>query len=141
MKRKFWSVLDNWNRIEKKMPLMVIGARQVGKTYVIDKYCKENFKIYRYVNLFDDKRLISWFQTMPTFEKKLEILELTYDIKLSDEDSILFVDEVQESEEFIEALKLFCEHGYNNIICAGSLLGVKLKRFGKSYPVGKVYEE
>lgn len=54
---------------------------------------------------------------------------------------MLFVDEVQESEEFIEALKIFCEKGLTNIICAGSLLGVELKRLSYSFPVGKVYTE
>lgn len=141
MKRKFWRILEEWNNKDIKMPLMVIGARQVGKTYLIDKYCKENFNNYCYINLFEDKQLIEWFEKFSTFEQKLEILELTYNIKLSDKDTILFVDEVQESESFIEALKIFCEKGYTNIICAGSLLGVKLKRFKKSYPVGKVYEE
>lgn len=142
MKRKFWTILDNWkNLAENKMPLLVIGPRQVGKTYIINKFCEEKYKNYCYINLFEDKRIIEWFKTIDTFEKKVEILEITYDISLEDNNTILFIDEVQESEEFIEALKPFCEKGYTNIICAGSLLGVKLKRFNKSYPVGKVYEE
>lgn len=120
---------------------MVVGARQVGKTYVIDKFCRENYQNYCYINLFEDKRLVEWFLHINTFEKTLEMLEMTYNIKLNNPDTILFVDEVQESEDFIESLKIFCEKGYFNIVCAGSLLGVKLKRFSKSYPVGKVYEE
>ena len=56
------------------------------------------------------------------------------------ENSILFIDEIQESEELISELKYFCEeHNNVRIICAGSLLGVKLKRLIKSFPVGKVY--
>ena len=141
MKRKFYDVLTNWDKSDGKMPLMVVGARQVGKTYIIDKYCKDNYKNYCYVNLFDDKRIIKYFDELDTFAQKVEILEETYNIHLRDKDTILFIDEVQESEKFIESLKLFCEEGYTNIICAGSLLGVKLKRFSASYPVGKVYEE
>ena len=141
MKRKFYDILARWDKSEDKMPLMVVGARQVGKTYIINKYCKDNYKNYCYINLFDDNRIIKYFDGLDTFSKKLEMLEETYNIHLKDKDTILFVDEVQESEKFIESLKLFCEEGYTNIICAGSLLGVKLKRFKASYPVGKVYEE
>ena len=141
MKRKFYDVLARWDKEEDKMPLMVVGARQVGKTYIIDKYCKDNYKNYCYVNLFDDKRIIKYFDELDTFNQKVEMLEETYNIHLKDKDTILFVDEVQESEKFIESLKLFCENGYTNIVCAGSLLGVKLKRLSVSYPVGKVYEE
>ena len=141
MKRKFYDVLARWDKEEDKMPLMVVGARQVGKTYIIDKYCKDNYKNYCYVNLFDDKRIIKYFDELDTFNQKVEMLEETYNIHLKDKDTILFVDEVQESEKFIESLKLFCENGYTNIVCAGSLLGVKLKRLSASFPVGKVYEE
>ncbi len=142
MYRKFWNTIEKWDKSDQnKMPLIVIGARQVGKTYIIDKYCRDNYVNYCYINLFSDKRLIDWFKNLDTFEKKLEVLKMTYNINLDDENTILFVDEVQESEEFIESLKTFCEQGYTNIICAGSLLGIKLKRFEHSYPVGKVYEE
>ena len=141
MKRKFYDILTNWDKMEDKMPLMVVGARQVGKTYIINEYCQDNYKNYCYINLFDDDRIIRYFSELDTFAKKVEMLEETYNINLKDKDTILFVDEVQESEKFIEALKLFCEQGYTNIICAGSLLGVKLKRLSASYPVGKVHEE
>lgn len=141
MKRKFYDILANWDKMEDKMPLMVVGARQVGKTYIINEYCQENYKNYCYINLFDDDRIIRYFSELDTFAKKVEMLEETYNINLKDKDTILFVDEVQESEKFIESLKLFCEQGYTNIICAGSLLGVKLKRLSASYPVGKVHEE
>lgn len=141
MKRKFYDVLTNWDKLPDKMPLMVVGARQVGKTYIINEYCQKNYKNYCYINLFDDDRLIKYFNELDTFSKKVEMLEETYNINLKDKNTILFIDEVQESEKFIEALKLFCEQGYTNIICAGSLLGVKLKRLTASYPVGKVHEE
>lgn len=141
MKRKFWTVLENWRLESNKKPLMVIGARQIGKTYIIDEYCKKNYKNYHYINLFEDKRLIEIYETYPNFNERLEFLSKRYNIDFDDKDTILFVDEVQESEDFIESLKLFCESGITNIICAGSLLGVTLKRFKKSYPVGKVHQE
>ena len=61
MKRKFYDILANWDKMEDKMPLMVVGARQVGKTYIIEKYCQENYKNYCYINLFDDDRIIKYF--------------------------------------------------------------------------------
>lgn len=141
MKRDFWIKLENWKSSDVKKPLMVVGARQTGKTYIIDKFCKENYKKYCYTNLFKDKKIIEIFNEYSNFKDRIEFLQQYFNIDLNDKDTILFVDEIQECDDFIEALKLFCEEGYNNIIVAGSLLGIKLKRFKKSYPVGKVYEE
>lgn len=141
MNRKFWEVLEDWNNNKNKQPLLVIGARQTGKSFIIEKFCNQKYKKSFIINLLKDKSLINIFNTYQDFDKRVEFLSQKYNINLKDKDTIIFVDEVQESEDFIESLKLFCEAGYTNIICAGSLLGVKLKRFKKSYPVGKVQEE
>ena len=140
MKRSFWNDLEQWYSGDMQMPLMVIGARQVGKTYLIDKFCKSHFKKYCYINLMQDQDFVHAFHTLPDFASKVFYLESKYNVKLDDKDVVLFVDEVQESEEFIESLKFFCESDKKyKIICAGSLLGVKLKRdFSSSFPVGKV---
>ena len=117
---------------------MVVGARQVGKTYIIDKFCRENFDDYIYINLKDEPNIIDFFkESIPTTEKvrKLE-LKLNRGIK---ENTVIFFDEIQESEELISSLKYFCECDFPyKIVCAGSLLGVKLRRFNSSFPVGKV---
>lgn len=87
-----------------------------------------------------EKNIVDLFASRDSFEKKIEALEVMLggSIRNSD-DTVLFVDEVQESEEFIEFLKFFNESSDNfNIICAGSLLGVALKRLSSSFPVGKV---
>lgn len=143
MKRKFYDELIEWKEKNIHIPLMVIGARQVGKTYLIDEFCKENFKNYYYINFMKEKNFVKIFATMDTFDKKVEALEtlLGGPIRNNDE-TILFVDEVQESEEFIEALKFFNESKDTyNIVCAGSLLGVALKRLNSSFPVGKVIQK
>ncbi len=141
MKRDFYLKLEEWKNNNILTPLMVVGARQVGKTYIIDKFCKDNFNDYIYINLMDNPRIIKIFEQDDNIENKiLELkLELKRDIK---EDTVIFIDEVQESEDIISSLKYFCESDFPyKIIVAGSLLGVKLKRFKKSFPVGKVLIE
>ncbi len=140
MKRKFYNQLIQWKNNNLGVPLMVIGARQVGKTYIIEKFCEENFKNYYCLNFMKDKDFKQIFEQAGSFEKKVEILEAVIGVSLrNNKDTILFVDEVQECESFIESLKFFNESIDNfNIICAGSLLGVAVKRFKCSFPVGKV---
>lgn len=138
MQRKFWKELENWKEKDSKTPLMVIGARQIGKTYIIDKFCKENYKDYIYINLMDNERIIEIFKENINTDEKVKKMEL-YLNHIITEDTIIFFDEIQESEKLISALKYFCETEFSyKIICAGSLLGVKLKRFQSSFPVGKV---
>ena len=138
MKRKFWEELKEWKEKQSETPLMVVGARQIGKTYIIDKFCKENYKDYIYLNLMDEEGIVEIFnESIPT-ENKVKKMELLLG-RLITEETIIFFDEIQESEKLISALKYFCESKkHYNIICAGSLLGVKLKRFSSSFPVGKL---
>ena len=141
MKRDFYQILSDWKDKNILTPLMVVGARQVGKTYIIDKFCKDNFNDYIYVNLMENPRIIEIFAQNEKVENKIKefSLELNRDIK---EETIIFIDEVQESEDIIQDLKYFCECSFPyKIIVAGSLLGVKLNRFKKSFPVGKVQIE
>ncbi len=121
---------------------MVLGARQVGKTFLIEEFCKNEFKNYKVFNLLENTEIIDLFKQNINSEDKYTQLALMLDFDIEDENSIIFVDEVQKSPEFISALKFFCEkHNNVNIICAGSLLGVMLTRTSMSFPVGKVYLE
>lgn len=138
MKRKFEEKLIKWKDTEITRPLMVVGARQIGKTYLIDEFCKKNFKNYIYINLFSHKEVIKIFESNIDTSVKMEKLEFYLDTKIT-EDTVIFFDEIQESEELISSLKYMCESTFPyKIVCAGSLLGVKLKRFSSSFPVGKV---
>lgn len=120
-------------------PLLVLGARQVGKTYLIDAFCKAEYRRYRQINLFREPLLAQIYQSELSSARKFEQLQLLAGFNLDDPDTILFIDEVQESEDFIADLKFVQEeHPMTNIVCAGSLLGVKLKKFGKPFPVGKI---
>lgn len=138
MNRKFYNTLKEWKEKNITKPLMVLGARQVGKTYIIQEFCKNEFEDYIFINLFDDKEIVNYFKMNINTQEKIEKMKLylNRDIK---ENTVIFIDEIQESEELISALKYFCETKFPyKIICAGSLLGVKINRLHSSFPVGKV---
>lgn len=138
MKRNFYKVLENWQKNNIETPLMVIGARQVGKTYLINEFCQENFTDYIYINLKDNREVCNIFKENTDLDIVVKNLQIYLNREIK-EDTIIFIDEIQESEEAIASLKYFCENEFPyKIIVAGSLLGVKLKRFNKSFPVGKV---
>ena len=139
MKRKIYNELLNWKKNNIDIPLMVVGARQIGKTYIINEFCKKEFNKYIYINLFEDKNIINIYNEEISSTEKFQKLELYLGKKIDLDNTIIFFDEIQESEELISSLKFFCESNRPfKIICAGSLLGVKINRFKKSFPVGKV---
>ena len=140
MKRKIYNDLLEWknNKVNVK-PLMILGVRQSGKTYIINEFCKNEYKNYKYINLFEQDNVIELYNSNLTSDEKFNRLKILLNFDLEKEDTILFIDEIQESEKLISELKYFCEkHNTVRIICAGSLLGVKLKRAKFSFPVGKV---
>ena len=73
----------------------MLGARQIGKTYIINEYCEKNFKKYVYINLFRDKRLINIYENNDVYDKRVELLCNIYNFDFEDKNCILFVDEVQ----------------------------------------------
>lgn len=139
MKRKIYNELIKWKKEDINTPLMVVGARQIGKTYTIDEFCKNEFIKYIYINLLNNKEIIEIFKENINTEEKIKKMELSLGHTIDYENTIIFFDEIQESEELISALKFFFESKVSyKIICAGSLLGVKINRFHSSFPVGKV---
>lgn len=139
MKRKIYYDLINWKNEGMKKPLMIIGARQVGKTYIIEEFCKNEFKKYISINLLHHPEIKELYSQSISANEKFIRMCAILDINPNLENTIIFFDEIQESEELISALKWYCEVDIPfKIICAGSLLGVKLKRFHSSFPVGKV---
>ena len=140
MKRKIYAELLDWkNNTRNKKPLMVLGVRQAGKTYIIEQFCKNEYQNYKYVNLLENDIIKNLYESDLDSNEKYLRLKAILKFDLDKEDSILFIDEIQESEKLISELKYFCEkHNNVRIVCAGSLLGVKLKRLKSSFPVGKV---
>lgn len=142
MKRNFTKVLIKWKEDNCNIPLMVIGARQIGKTYTIEEFCKQNFEEYIYINLEKMDKIKDIFESSLDPEMIIERIEVLLDKKINIDSTIIFIDEIQVSEKAVNSLKYFCEDKKQyKIIVAGSLLGVKLNRFGSSFPVGKVLIE
>ena len=138
MYRKIEKELYEWKN-NFKMPLMLIGARQTGKTYIIDDFCKKQFENYVYINLDREENIRQIFEETIDPNTIIENVEILKNITINVEDTVIFFDEIQVSERAITSLKYFCESEKPyKIVCAGSLLGVKINRFKSSFPVGKV---
>lgn len=138
MYRKISIELDKWKNDFKK-PLMLVGARQTGKTYILENFCKENFENYLYFNLEKEQEIQEIFKNTIDPDKIIEQIKILKNINFNIENTIIFLDEIQVSEQAITSLKYFCESPLPyKIVCAGSLLGVKINRFNSSFPVGKV---
>ena len=138
MYRKIEEDLKKWQK-DYKMPLMLIGARQTGKTYILEEFCQNNFANYIYINLDKEENIRDIFTETIDPDKIIEKIEILKNININIEDTIIFLDEIQVSERAITSLKYFCESDKPyKIVCAGSLLGVKINRFKSSFPVGKV---
>ena len=139
MYRSFYNELASWESNSIKEPLMIIGARQVGKTWLIKHFCEEHYPDYIYINLEEQRSVSSIFEKDLTPERILKNLGMLLGRQI-DSNTAIVIDEIQQNERAITALKYFCEAKENyRVICAGSLLGVKVKRFESSFPVGKVY--
>lgn len=138
MYRKIYEDLKEWKK-DFKMPLMLIGARQTGKTYILEEFCKENFSNYIYINLDKEEEISKIFDVTIDPDSIIEKIEIMKNTIITPEDTVIFFDEIQVSERAISSLKYFCESEKQfKIVCAGSLLGVKINRFKLSFPVGKV---
>ena len=139
MYRKFYEELSFWEDNNIKEPMLIMGARQIGKTWLIKKFCEDRYKEYVYINLEEREDIKSIFEGNMSPKTILTNLGIVLGRKINTNTTIV-IDEIQQSERAITSLKYFCEAKENyRIIVAGSLLGVKVNRFETSFPVGKVY--
>ena len=139
MERKIIKDLIKWKESKNRKPLIIHGARQVGKTYIIKKFGKENYDNLIYVNFETNQEFSS--QISDTIDAKYIInkLELFYGEKIVPGKTLIFFDEIQANERALTSLKYFCEETPEyHIIAAGSLLGIAINREQYSFPVGKV---
>lgn len=138
MFRKFYKTLSEWESAPFHKPIMVTGARQVGKTWLIRHFCENTYKNYIYINLEERPDIASIFDGR--LDPNAILTQLSQMLgRVISSDTPIFIDEIQRNERAITALKYFCEAPEDyRILCAGSLLGVKLERFETSFPVGKV---
>ena len=120
------------------MPLIIRGARQVGKTWIMKEFGKDNYKKVAYINFDGNKRMEELFEPDFDIDRIIQGLRIETKVDIDAKDTLLIFDEVQEVPKAIASLKYFCENAREyHIIAAGSLLGVALHE-GTSFPVGKV---
>lgn len=138
MKRKIYNQLLKWKEDKDRKPLILLGARQVGKTWIMQHFGKEEYKKVAYVNCDDEPRMKQLFELDYNIERILLTLQAITGIKVTPGDTLIILDEIQETPRALHSLKYFCEKapGYH-VMVAGSLLGVTLGK-GESFPVGKV---
>ena len=130
--------LKNWKESYYRKPLIIEGARQVGKTWLMKEFGKECYKKTVYINFDSNRQMKELFSSDLNIERIILGLEIYSDTTISPEDTLIIFDEVQEVPAALSSLKYFYENAPQyHIVCAGSLLGIALHE-GTSFPVGKV---
>ena len=130
--------LLKWKQSKRRKPLIIEGARQVGKTWLMKEFGRQAYEDTVYINFDSNSRMAELFAPDLDTERLIMGLELYAGRKIDPEKSLLIFDEVQEVPRALTALKYFYENvPQYNIVCAGSLLGIALHQ-GTSFPVGKV---
>ena len=137
MKRLVYSQLEAWNSGKSRKPLIINGARQVGKTYILKEYANQAFENAHYFNFEKDPKLIDAFKDSLNPNEILRLLSLISGNQFNVEEDLIIFDEIQACPRALTSLKYFNEDMPNLPVCsAGSLLGVQLGEV--SFPVGKV---
>lgn len=138
MKRSIYSQLLAWKKKTSRKPLMIYGARQVGKTYILKEFGKNEFKNMVYVNCFHNEAVRLLFKQIPDMGNIITGLSALSGVQITPEDTLIIFDEAQEIPEVVSSLKYFYEDCPQYFVAvAGSLLGV-LNLADNSFPVGKV---
>ncbi|HCM59585.1 MAG TPA: ATPase [Bacteroidales bacterium] len=139
MERKIETKLQQWMKSKNRQPLIVQGARQVGKTYSISAFGRKHFSNMLYLNFESNNELSRVFDRDLSPVRIIKELSVLTGEPVVQGKTLLFFDEIQSCSRALTSLKYFCEEasGYH-VIAAGSLLGVYINRDNSSYPVGKV---
>ena len=141
MERKVMAELVQWKDKKNRMPLIVNGARQVGKTYILKEFGARYFDSTIYVHLENQLAMAALFDGDLNPTRILQYLEAAYNQTITAGKTLIIFDEIQSSERALMALKVFCEDAPQyHVVAAGSLLGVAVNREKYSFPVGKVDE-
>lgn len=139
MKRKIEKELVNWKADKNRKPLIIHGARQVGKTYIIREFGEKYYKNTVYVNLETNLAVASYFNDNINPERMIQFLESYVNEAIIPGETLIIFDEIQSCERALTSLKYFYEETPEyHVISAGSLLGVAINREKYSFPVGKV---
>lgn len=138
IKREVMDALLEWKQRPERKPLIIQGARQIGKTWIMQKFGEEHFEYVAYFNFDASDELCREFENTKNPERLIDILRLYTQYPIEPGRTLIVFDEIQQSNRALNSLKYFCEKAPEyHIIAAGSLLGVSLSQ-GDSFPVGKV---
>lgn len=138
MKRKIVDKLIDWKNNKYRKPLIVHGARQVGKTYIINEFGNEHYKDIIYINFETNSRIASGFDEDISPQFIISRIEMFFSRRIEPETTPIFFDEIQACERALTSLKYFCEDAPQyHIISACSLLGVAVNKEKYSFSVGK----
>ena len=138
MYRTAFEQLYKWKENKNRKPLIIEGARQVGKTWLTKEFGKIAYKDTVYINFDSNSKMADLFSSDLNIERLIMGLEIYIGRKINPDNSLLIFDEIQEVPRALSSLKYFYEDAPQyNIVCAGSLLGIALHG-GTSFPVGKV---
>lgn len=138
MKRNIYQQLLKWKNSEGRKPLMLLGARQVGKTWIMRNFGENEYEKVAYINCDDEPRLRQLFELDYNIDRILITLQAITGVTITPGDTLLILDEIQELPRGLHSMKYFCEKAPEyHVMVAGSLLGVTLGK-GESFPVGKV---
>lgn len=137
MRREIFVKLEKWAKHPQRKPLILKGARQVGKTYVVTEFGKAHFEKCHVFNFEENKEVCAVFEKNLDPKRIVEELSYAKQTPINIQKDLIFFDEIQECPKALTALKYFCEDMPDlSVISAGSLLGIKLS--DESFPVGKV---
>ena len=130
--------LKKWKESENRKPLIIRGARQVGKTWLMKEFGQNNYEKCAYINFDDNSRMKQLFSDDFDIDRIMQGLKIEAGVNIEPENTLIIFDEIQETPKALTSLKYFYERANEyHIIAAGSLLGVAMHE-GTSFPVGKV---
>lgn len=139
MKRNAMNDLINWKDKKNRKPLLLYGARQVGKTYLVKEFGNTYFEDMIYINFETNNLVGKIFENDINVQNIIKNLELFFGKKIIKEKTLIFFDEIQRNTRALSSLKYFCEDANDYfVVAAGSLLGVHINQKDYSFPVGKV---
>ncbi len=138
MKRYAMKQLLEWKNSPLRKPMLVMGARQVGKTWLMKEFGRREYAKTAYVSFYRNPRMKSVFEQDFDIPRLITSLNIETGTEITTGDTLIILDEIQDVPAVLESLKYFCEEAPEyHVIAAGSLLGVTIHE-GVSYPVGKV---
>lgn len=139
IQRNIISDLLKWQQSKYRKPLVLQGARQVGKSFVLDYFGRNCFDNYIHIDFDDEPEYKAEFAKTKNPQRLIAYLSAVKGVKIEPQKTLIIFDEIQECNDALNSLKYFCEQAPEYaVVAAGSLLGVALKRAGTSFPVGKV---